>query len=217
LDGPHSTVELRPAWRGRIHSWAFLVSIPAGIWLLALSQRAAARTTVAIYVFSLLAVFGTSAAYHRFAQSVTARRRMRRLDHSMIYVLIAGTFTPVCLLALPPAWGIPLLCAIWVGAVVGIAIQLSGTDGFKKLSNAMYLVMGWGALVGLPAMIHRVDPVTVVLLITGGVFYTVGAILFFLHRPDPAPTVFGFHEVWHTFTVIAGASHFAMIWMLATA
>jgi hemolysin III len=203
-------------WRGRIHSWAFLVSIPAGVWLLLLSDEAAARTTVAIYVFSLLAVFGTSAGYHRFARSETARRRMRRLDHSMIYVLIAGTFTPVCLLALPLSWGIPLLCAIWVGAVVGVAIQLSGTDGFKKLSNAMYLVMGWGALVGLPVMIHRVHPMTVVLLVAGGVFYTVGAILFFLHRPDPRPTVFGFHEVWHAFTVLAGASHFAMIWMIAT-
>ncbi len=215
-DSRNLVINPRPSWRGRIHTWAFVVSIPAGILLLLSSHRAAARTSVAIYALSLAAVFGTSAAYHRLARSITARRRMRRLDHAMIYVLIAGTYTPLCLLALPRAWGIPLLAVLWTGAAVGITLQLIGVDRFRRISNIMYLVLGWAAIVGLPVMVHRLPSASLTLMLTGGLAYTIGAIVFFLHRPNPAPMVFGFHEIWHAFTVLAGASHFAMIWMVAT-
>ncbi len=205
----------RPVWRGRLHAWAFAASIPAGVLLVLEADRVPARVAVAVYVASLALVFGTSAAYHRLARSPAARRRMRRLDHSMIYLLIAGTYTPVCLLALPPAWGIPLLAVVWTGAAAGITLKLCGLERFRVPANSLYVVMGWAAIVALPAIVTHVPVHGLVLMVLGGVAYTVGAIVFARRRPDPVPDVFGFHEVWHACTVVAGVSHFAMVWLIA--
>ncbi len=166
---------------------------------------------MAVYGASVLAVFGVSAAYHRLARTERAQRLMRRLDHSMIFVLIAGTYTPVCLVALPPRWWGPLLAIVWTTTLVGIALKVWGTAQIMRISNALYVILGWLALVALPVFLRTVTRPALGLMILGGVLYSVGAIIFFLRRPDPSPSVFGYHEVWHLFTLLAGASHFGMV------
>ena len=203
---------IRPSWRGRMHTWAFVVSVPAGIVLLMASEPGVARASTAVYVASLLAVFGASAAYHRLTLGPVGRRRMRQLDHSMIYVLIAGTYTPVCAVVLPGEWGIPLLAVSWAGAVAGIAFTIGGVERFGILTNVLYLVLGWSVLAGLPVLVGRMSDAGFALLVVGGLTYTAGAIVLFRHRPDPVPAVFGFHEVWHACTVVAAAAHYGMVW-----
>jgi hemolysin III len=195
-----------------MHTWAFFVSLPAGLALLLASEPGVARASTAVYVTSLLAVFGASAAYHRLTLGPTARRRMRQLDHSMIYVLIAGTYTPVCAVILPGEWGIPLLSVSWAGAAAGIGFTVGGVERFGVLTNILYLVLGWSVLVGLPVLHGRMSDTGFALLVVGGLVYTAGAIVLFRHRPDPAPAVFGFHEVWHACTVVAAAAHYGMVW-----
>ncbi|MGH9117652.1 MAG: PAQR family membrane homeostasis protein TrhA [Acidimicrobiales bacterium] len=204
-----------PTWRGRLHAWAFLGSIPAGLILVLAAERTAGRVATAIYVISLAAMLGTSAAYHRLARSTRARRRMRRLDHSMIFVLIAGTYTPVCLLALPLAWGIPLLVAAWAMAALGVTFKAIGVERRIALVNALYIVLGWAAIITLPAVIASMPLLALVLMVVGGVAYTLGSIVLLRRRPDPRPAVFGFHEVWHACTLVGVVSHFAMVWRIA--
>jgi hemolysin III len=207
----------RPAWRGRIHTWAFWLTLPAAAALVVAVDRLGARIGVAIYGISLASVYGVSASYHRLARTERAQRLMRRLDHSMIFVLIAGTYTPVCLTALPRAWSVPLLWAVWGLAVVGIGSKVLGSDVVVRASSALYILIGWLALVALPVLTRSLPPLALVFLVLGGALYTVGAVLFFLRRPDPAPLVFGYHEIWHAFTVAAGASHFAMVVLVVRA
>lgn len=201
----------RPRWRGRIHIGAFAVSIPAVAGLLVLSPDPRARIAAAAFGLSLIAVYGVSAAYHTLATTDRAQRIMRRADHSMIFVLIAGTYTPVCLLALPRSWSIPLLAAVWSLTAIGVGTKVLGTGRLMRASNGLYVVMGWLAIVALPVMLRTLRPSVLTLMVVGGVLYSIGAALFFLRRPDPHPEIFGYHEVWHTFTVLAGASHFAMV------
>ncbi|CAB4804877.1 unannotated protein [freshwater metagenome] len=137
---------------------------------------------------------------------------MRQLDHAMIYVLIAGTYTPVCLLALPRHIGIPFLITIWVAACVGIALKM--TWRAHKTSGAMYLIIGWAALIVLPWSYRVTGFVSLLLFALGGIVFTVGAILFYLKRPHLKPNVFGYHEVWHAFTVVAVALQFAGVGVL---
>lgn len=203
----------RPAWRGRMHAWAFVCSIPLGAVLVANSDQPGARTACAVYVVSLAAVFGTSAAYHRGSWSPHMRDVMRRLDHSMIYVLIAGTYTPMCIVALPPGWGMPLLIGAWAGAAAGVVLKVLGR--LVVLSYALYLVLGWASLIAVPGLLPRVPATGLALGALGGVLYTVGAVILFRRRPDPSPLVFGFHEVWHACTVAAAALHYAMVWHVA--
>ncbi len=201
----------RPRFRGWVHTWAFAVSVPAAIVLWFLADQPGARIGVGIYGVCLMAVFGVSAAYHRLAISERAQTIMQRFDHATIFLMIAGTYTPVCLVALPPRWWIPLLSVIWAGAVIGVGCKLLGSERIQGYSSSLYLVLGWVALVGLPSFVRHLSVSALGLMVVGGVLYTVGAIFFWLQRPDPAPLVFGYHEVWHVFTVLAGASHFAMV------
>lgn len=201
----------KPRWRGRIHEVAFFVSIPAGVVLISLAESWAARIAASIYALSLMAVFGSSAAYHRGDWTPKALRRMKRLDHSMIFVLIAGSYTPIALLMLHGPWAIVILSVVWAGAVAGIALKLIRIDGFSVLTAALYMGMGWFALVALPQLVHEMPPPALVLTIVGGLLYTAGAIVFAVRRPDPAPAVFGYHEIWHAFMVAAAACHFAMV------
>ena len=200
-----------------MHAWAFVCALPAGVLLVLVADRAIARVATGIYALSLVAVFAASTAYHRFARTERARRRLRRLDHSMIYALIAGTYTPVCLLRLPRSWGIPLLAVMWGAAVIGILVKALGGERLMPLGNALYIVMGWASLVALPVMVDRVSPAGLVLMGIGGVFYTAGAVVLLRRRPDPRPAVFGFHEIWHACTVLAAGVHFAMVWGIAAA
>jgi hemolysin III len=204
----------RPRWRGRIHQVAFFVSIPAGLALVALADGWIARVAAGVYALSLIAVFGSSAAYHRGDWTPAALRRMKRLDHSMIFVLIAGSYTPVALLVLHGPWSVVILSVVWAGAVAGITLKLVRIDGFSVLTATLYMTMGWLALVAIPQLVQEMPLSALVLTVVGGLLYTAGAIVFALRRPDPAPAVFGYHEVWHAFMVAAAACHFAMIWIL---
>jgi hemolysin III len=167
---------------------------------------------VFVYVASLLALFSTSASYHLFTRTQRSQRTMRQLDHAMVYVLIAGTYTPVCLLALPRNIGVAFLIGIWCAAFLGIALKI--TWRAHKVSGAMYLIIGWAALVILPWAHDRAGFTSLLLFALGGIVFTVGAILFYLQRPQLRPLVFGYHEVWHVFTVVAVALQFAGVGVL---
>jgi hemolysin III len=203
-----------PRLRGRLHQVAFFASIPAGITLVALARPTAARVTAGIFAATLTALYGVSAAYHRGRWSVGTLRVMKRLDHSMIFVFIAGTYTPVTLLALRPAWGITLLALAWSGAAVGVLVTVLRVERWHRVGFVMYLVLGWLALVAAPQLLFRLTSTELALLVIGGVLYTVGAVVLATKRPDPRPTVFGYHEVWHTFVVSANTCHYALIMLL---
>lgn len=199
----------RPRWRGLLHAWAFWLTLPAVAGLVIAADQG--RGAVLVYGLSLAAVFGVSAAYHRLARTEAAQRIMRRLDHSMIFVLIAGTYTPVCLTVLPRSQWVPLLAAVWGLAVVGILLKLWGPDRLLRPTNALYVVIGWLAVLALPTFLRTVSPLGMAFMVAGGVLYSVGGIIFYRRRPDPVPHIFGYHEVWHLFTILAGACHFAMV------
>jgi hemolysin III len=207
----------KPRLRGRLHQWAFFVSIPAGIALVAVARGAEARVSAAIFTASLTALYGVSAAYHRGQWSERVRSRMRRLDHSMIFVLIAGSYTPVTLLALRPAWGVTLLALAWAGAAVGVVITVLCLERWPVVGFTMYLVLGWLAIVAAPQLAHSLSKPELALLAAGGLLYTVGAVVLAGKRPDPRPAVFGYHEVWHTFVISASASHYALVLLLVRA
>jgi hemolysin III len=204
----------KPRWRGRIHQIAFFISIPAGIALVALADGWVAKLAAAIYAVSLTAVFASSAAYHRGRWTPRALRRMKRLDHSMIFVLIAGSYTPVALLVLHGPWQIVILSAVWSLATIGITLKLVRIEGFQVITATLYMVMGWIALVALPQILRDMPSPALVLTVVGGLLYTAGAIVFATKHPNPSPAVFGYHEVWHAFMAAAAACHFAMITLL---
>ncbi|MEX2626838.1 MAG: hemolysin III family protein [Ilumatobacteraceae bacterium] len=201
----------RPAWRGRLHSWVFFACIPAGLLLIMAASGTAATIAAVIYVASLLVAFGTSASYHRLATSLRARRVMQRLDHAAIYILISGTYVPVCLVALPPRWGVPLLIAVGIGAGTGIALKLFAFGRLPWLGYVMYPGLGWLAIIASPALIQHMTPLQLGLVAGGGLAYTIGIPVLAVRRPDPWPTIFGYHEVWHSFTVVAAGLHFAAV------
>lgn len=204
----------KPLWRGRLHQLAFFASIPAGIGLVARAGSGEARVGAAIFAATLSGLFGVSASYHRGQWSERAHRLMRRLDHSMIFVFIAGSYTPVSLLALRPAWGIALLLLAWSGATVGVLITVLRLERWHRVGFTLYLVLGWLGAITTPQLANALSRVELALLVTGGVLYTVGAMVLVRKRPDPRPVVFGYHEIWHTFVVGASACHFALILLL---
>jgi hemolysin III len=201
----------RPSFRGMLHAGAFFAAIPAGIVLIAIADGTAATVAAAIYAVTLLLLFGTSASYHRLAHSVRAREVMQRLDHSMIYLLIAGTYVPICLVALPPAWGIPMLAIVGTLAVIGMVLKLGFFHGARIVSYSLYLVMGWVAVIAGPALIANLSGLQLGLMIAGGLAYTIGFPVLVRRRPDPWPKTFGYHEVWHLLVVVAAVLHFAAV------
>ena len=211
-----SSVLARPKFRGYLHTWTAALAVPASVLLIAAARPGAARVGASIYAVSVLALFGTSAAYHRLAHSVRSRHIMRRLDHAMIFVLIAGTYTPVCLLALPRVWGVPVLSAVWAGAAVGVILKTVAFDRFLVLRHALYPVVGWTAVVAMPVLYDRMTTTQFAFLMAGGLMYTTGIPVLLRKRPDPWPMTFGYHEVWHVFTVVAGVCHFVLVGLLVT-
>jgi hemolysin III len=204
----------KPRLRGRIHQVAFFASLPAGVVLILLANGPAAIAVASVYAVSLTAVFGSSAAYHRGQWTERARRWMKRIDHSLIYVLIAASYTPVAALVLGGTWEVVLLSVIWTGAVVGVTMKMARPDGLSIASAALYMVLGWLAILALPQLVREMTTAELILLLAGGLLYTIGAIVFATRRPDPSPTTFGYHEVWHSFMVAAAACHYAMILLL---
>lgn len=206
----------RPKYRGLLHAVGAFAVVPLGALLVTAATSPRARWAAGIYVVAQLFVFATSALYHRVATSPTARRRMQMADHLMIYVLIAGTWVPICLLVLPADWGTRFLVGVSTIAAAGIVLKSFGIERFPKSSNALYVVMGWVGLLALPAIVRHIDISALVLLGLGGLAYSLGALVLMMKRPDPRPTVFGYHEIWHSFTVVAAACHFAMVWIVVS-
>ncbi|MFN8036980.1 MAG: hemolysin III family protein [Acidimicrobiia bacterium] len=202
---------VKPKLRGWLHEIAFFVSIPAGITLIALSAGAAKHVGAIVFAVSLSGLYGTSALYHRGRWTPQRERFMRHLDHSMIYVLIAGSYTPLTLLALRPAWGVTLLCLAWTGAIIGITITVLRLEQWSRLGGILYIALGWLVVIALPQIVHSLDVREMTLLVAGGVLYTLGAVMFATKWPDPNPRVFGYHEIWHVFVVSAGACHYALV------
>lgn len=201
----------RPSWRGRMHATAFVVAIPAGIVLIAVSERPVARTAAAIYAVSLLVMFGMSAAYHRLAKSAGARRWMQRLDHAGIYVMIAGTYVPIAMVGMPLAWGVPILSVIAAAALIGVVIKLTGVRRLQLVGYLLYPAMGWAAVIAGPVLFDSLTGLEFSLVVAGGLVYTLGMPVLFLRRPDPWPTRFGYHEIWHLFVIVAAALHFVAV------
>jgi hemolysin III len=212
--GPLAPALQRPRWRGWLHGAAFLVSLPAGVALCLAAGSTSARIAAAVYAVTLSAVFGMSAAFHLGAWSPPVLLRMSRLDRAMIYLLIAGTFTPVSLLGLRPGWALAVLAIMWAGAVAGVAVALAWRH-VRGLGFALYLVPGWpvGLLI-LPRVLDAAHRPGLALLAAGGVVYTAGAIMLACRWPDPSPRVFGYHEVWHALTIVAASCHWTAIWFL---
>ncbi len=205
-----TTEAVKPRLRGVLHEYAFFVSLACGIALI-LTAPAHARLAAAIYTVALSGLLGTSALYHRVTWRPKARRWMRRLDHSMIFVLIAGTYTPVALIALKGALATGILIGLWSGALGGVVFKLLWIDAPKWLFAAVYVALGLvtAAIVGeLPAAIGWLG---VAGLAGGGLLYLVGAVIYASGRPNPWPKVFGYHEIFHALVIAAAALHFAVI------
>jgi len=202
---------VRPRFRGVTHKYAFYASLITGAVLLLVAPTRKAGAAAAIYAVSVSALFGTSALYHRITWKPTARRWMRRLDHSMIFVLIAGTYTPFALLVLHGTLSRVVLVAVWGGALLGIVLKLVWIDAPKWLIATVYLALGWVGIVTIPQLVSRAGIGAVTLLVVGGLLYTAGAVIYALRRPDPSPKVFGYHEIFHLLVIAAAAVHYAAV------
>lgn len=210
----HGPLPVKPRWRGRLHQIAFFVSLPAGVALVAVASGIEARVVATVFAVSITGLYGTSALYHRGKWSPRRLRLMQRLDHSMIFVLIAGTYTPLTLMALRPAWAITLLSLAWTGAAVGITLEFLRLNRLRHAGDVMYIGLGWLIVIATPQLLRSLGAAQLALIVTGGVLYTVGAIVLAARRPDPDPRVFGYHEVWHAFVVAAGLCHYAAIFAI---
>jgi len=207
---------VKPKLRGVIHEGAFPVSVLAGAILVLASSGGRERFALTIYAISLSALLGTSAVYHRVDwKSPSARRWMRRLDHSMIFVLIAGTLTPFALLVLEGPLATGILIAVWSGAVAGIVVEMIWTESPKWVHVAVYGVVGWIGAIAFPGIVTQAGVIAGALVALGGVLYTLGAVVYARQRPDPRPAVFGYHEIFHVLVVAAAAAHFTAIALYA--
>jgi hemolysin III len=205
----------KPRWRGRLHEIAFFFSIPQGIALVLAGAGWLSRVATAVYALSLSGLYGVSASYHRVHWSPRALVRMQRLDHSMIFFLIAGTYTALCLLVLHHVWAYVVLALVWAGAIAGVAMKIWGMERTKGITSAMYIILGWLAVLIAPQLVTQVSKLVLALIAAGGVLYTLGAVVLLRRKPDPNPRVFGYHEVWHVMVVTAAACHYAAIFLLA--
>jgi len=202
----------KPRLRGVSHQWAFFVSVVIGALLVVFAPGGQPKLAAAIYAVSVAGLFGASALYHRVNwSSLSARRWMRRLDHSMIFVLIAGTYTPFAVLLLSGSTQLVVLAGVWAGAAAGVVFALVWVRAPKWLSATAYVSLGWFAMVASPQIVERAGVAALVLIFGGGLFYTAGAVVYAAGRPDPRPAVFGYHEVFHVLVVVAAVVHFVAV------
>jgi hemolysin III len=200
----------KPRMRGWLHTYAFFVAAVCGVVLCSLAATrpgTAPLISCAIYSLTVCGLFGISALYHRRVWSPGGYRTMKRLDHSMIFIFIAGTYTPFCVLLLSPAKATILLSIVWGGALAGVALKLAWPHAPRWFGAPLYIALGWIAVAILPDMLRRGGVATLVLLSVGGLAYTVGAVFYALRRPNPWPTVFGHHEFFHACTLVAAICH----------
>jgi len=203
---------VKPRLRGVSHEWAFFVSLFLGAGLIVAAKTPEATLAVAIYAVSLSALLGTSALYHRVDwKRPDVRRWMRRLDHSMIFFLIAGTYTPFALLALDGPLADAILVVVWIGAIAGAVVEMVWIDHPKWVAAVIYMSLGWVAAVAFPGLWDEMGMTGTLLVAFGGLLYTAGAVVYATQRPDPNPRVFGYHEVFHLLVIAAAAAHFAAV------
>jgi len=213
-DIPHPD-DVKPTWRGWIHAGTFPVTIVAGIILLVLADGDAAKWSSFVFVLSSMLLFGNSALYHRFNWKPMTRLVLKRIDHANIFLLIAGSYTPIAVLALPPAKSILLLSLVWGGAILGIAFRVFWIHAPRWLYVPLYLALGWGALMFIVDF-FQANAAMMTLIMIGGLCYSVGAVVYGMKKPNPVPGVFGFHEIFHSLTVVAFLCHWVAILIIAT-
>lgn len=208
---------LRPRLRGWLHLWSFITSVATGATLIALAASTVsglAALATSVYGLTVFGLFGVSALYHRVTwKSDRVRTWMKRLDHSMIFVFIAGTYTPFALLAMDPGTGHVVLWVVWIGALAGVTLKLAWPHAPRWLGVPIYIALGWVAVFVLPELLHHAGVAALVLLLVGGALYTVGAVFYATRWPNPWPQVFGYHEFFHAATVVAAICHYIAIWL----
>jgi hemolysin III len=203
--------EGRPQMRGVSHKWAFAASVVAGVLLVLGAPSDRAAVVGGLYAAALAGMFGASALYHGVAWRASVRPWMRRLDHSMIFVLIAATYTPVLVLGLDGLLPAIILAVVWSGAAAGVALKLVWIAASQRLVAGVYVVLGWVGLALLPEVAVSAGALPALLFVAGGLLYTAGAVVYVRRRPDPSPEVFGFHEVFHLFVIAAAIAHYVAI------
>jgi hemolysin III len=208
---PVPTDPAPPHLRGWLHLICFVLSVPAGALVIAGAHRGGARLAAVVYAIGMTSMFGVSAAYHRRRWSPVGRRRMRRLDHGTIFVMIAGSYTPLCVLALRGTMGAVVLTAAWAGAAAGFGLALSGVAEKAVIGLLCYIGLGWGMVVALPELSRQLSGGQIGLLLLGGVIYTAGGVVLGTHWPNPSPVWFGYHEVWHGMVALACVCHYVTI------
>ncbi len=202
---------VKPRLRGALHMGAFPVALVAGIVLIAFAPTASARFAAAIYTLTSSLLFGISALYHRGHWSDRREAVLRRFDHANIYLIIAGTYTPFALLALDGTSRTVVLSVIWIGAAAGVLFRIVWVGAPRWLYTALYIGLGWVAVAFLPQLLHGAGVAALVLVCAGGLLYSAGGVVYGLRRPDPSPRWFGFHEVFHAFTVAAYVSQYVAV------
>ncbi|MCK2022328.1 hemolysin III family protein [Microbacterium sp. kSW2-24] len=211
-----AVIEVKPSWRGWVHAGTFPVAIAAGVVLIVLSEGAPAKWAAAVFMASSLLLFGNSALYHRFNWGPRTKIVLKRIDHANILLLIAGTYTPLATLALPPEKGTLLLFLVWGGALLGILFRVFWIHAPRWLYVALYLLLGWAAVMYIVDLLNA-NVAMMVLVIVGGLLYTGGAIVYALKKPNPWPGHFGFHEIFHVCTVLAFLCHWTACLLIALA
>jgi hemolysin III len=201
----------KPLLRGVLHQGAFFAALAVGPLLILAADGTRAKVAAGVFAGSVAVCFGASALYHRVTWTPSVRLWMRRIDHAGVYLLIAGTYTPVSLLVLRGAWRPTILAIVWTGAAAAIVLKFVWVAAPKWLAAAIGIGLGWVAVVALPQLVEHMRPAAVTLLIIGGLAYTAGAIVYARRRPDPVPAVFGYHELFHALTIVAVACQYTAI------
>ena len=210
----NESVEIKPTWRGWIHAGTFPVTIAAGVVLIVLADGAGAKWASAVFMASSMLLFGNSALYHRFNWRPRVKAIFKRIDHANIMLLIAGTYTPIAMLALPPEKGALLLALVWGGAIAGIFLRVFWINAPRWLYVAIYLALGWAAMMYIVDLVNA-NVAMMVLVCVGGLLYTGGAVVYAMKKPNPWPGHFGFHEIFHVCTVLAFLCHWTACLLIA--
>jgi hemolysin III len=213
-----STVEkvekkVKPRLRGWIHAGTFPLALAAGIVLIVLAPTAPGKISAAVFGLSACLLFGVSAVYHRGSWSPRTEAVLRRLDHTNIFLIIAGTYTPLAVMLLPRSQGTVLLALVWSGALLGLLARIFWLNAPRWVYVPVYLALGWVAVAYMGQFWATGGPAVVWLIAAGGVFYTAGAIVYGTKKPDPSPAWFGFHEIFHVCTVLGFACHVVAIYL----
>jgi len=210
-----AALETKPTWRGWIHAGTFPLAIVLGIILIVAAHGAAATISSSVFVASSLLLFGNSALYHRIDWKPKTKAIFKRIDHANIFLLIAGSYTPITVLALPHDKSVLLLWLVWSGAGLGILFRVFWIGAPRWLYVPLYLLLGYASLIFIVDF-FQANAAMMTLILVGGLFYTVGAVIYGLKKPNPFPGKFGFHEIFHTLTLLAFLCHWAGIFIVAT-